>query len=44
MRTGCGSRARITSPCFEVELIGQRLALIEDNSGNVIELAQALGA
>jgi catechol 2,3-dioxygenase-like lactoylglutathione lyase family enzyme len=29
---------------FDVEPIGQRLALIKDNSGNVIELAQALEA
>jgi len=29
---------------FLVEPIGQRLAMIKDNSGNVIELAQAIEA
>jgi hypothetical protein len=29
---------------FVVEPIGQRLAMIKDNSGNVIELAQAISS
>lgn len=34
---------RVFAEPFEVEPIGLRLALIEDNSANLIELAQAIG-
>ena len=28
---------------FVIEPIGQRLSMVKDNSGNIIELAQAVG-
>jgi catechol 2,3-dioxygenase-like lactoylglutathione lyase family enzyme len=37
-------RVSVFAEPFEVEPIGRRLALIEDNSGNLIELAEAIDA